>query len=303
MAVDELTSDVDARVLGDIYGILDGVGRARANSNAELREINRNQTVMLSTGEKSYEDTARSVGATIKAGQIVRFIQLSDLHWTDNENHALQLSENTKQYYGTAVEEFVKWILTNKPDIKNLQRSIYDNLLRHNPTHTAQTRRVAQYFALMQLAGELAKQAGLLPGFSPQETITNVYYKHWHCYNQVKREIIQYTDMLREAIEGNGFILYDAATHADNRSVVGFYKVTNDLNNTQTEYYLLAGRMTRLFGLANPTKIKNTLIELNILSSTSKNMRVPFMGGKNPKSYMVNKNELDNFYGKLSLNY
>ena len=300
MAVDELTSDIDPRVLGDIYGIIDGVGRARANSNAELRDIKRNQTVMLSTGEKSYEDTAKAVGATIKAGQIVRFIQLSDLHWTDSQSHALQLTESTSKYHGVAVSTFVDWLITNKPDIKALQKSAYETLINHNNAkHTPQTGRVAQYFALMQVAGEIAKQAGLLPECNPQATIANIYYKHWHCYNSVKREIIQYTDMLREAIEGNGFIIFDSAPYADNKSVVGCYRVDND----NIEYHLLAGRLPRLFGINNPSKIKATLIELGILSSASKNIRIPFMGGKNPKCYVVDKPKLDQFYQNLSLNY
>ena len=202
-----------------------------------------------------------------------------------------------------AVEAFVKWILTNKPDIKNLQKAAFDNLMHQELTHTAQTGRVAQYFALMQVAGEIAKQAGLLHDFNPQETVTAIYYKHWHRYNQVKRETIQYTDLLREAIDGNGFIIFDSAPYADNNKVVGFYKVIKDTEEDQTEYYLLASRIRRLFGIHNPVKIKTTLTELKILPANSKNIRLPFMGGKCTKVYMINKNELDSFYNKLSLNH
>ncbi len=174
LALDEM-GQMDAKQLGETaYMLSNGQGKQRANKKGGASLLREWQLMILSTGELSIKEAIESIGGKVKAGQEVRMIDITaDVkHGIYDELHGFnsgaELSEylNTQslKYHGTAFEVFLNKLILSKDKVKPLFDSIkgkFIEVLPKNIEVDGQVKRVANRFALIATAGELATKWGV----------------------------------------------------------------------------------------------------------------------------------------------
>ncbi len=175
LALDEM-GQMDAKQLGETaYMLSNGQGKQRANKIGGTSILREWKLMILSTGELSIKEAIESIGGKVKAGQEVRMIDINaDVKYGIYEelhgfNGGAELSEhlNTQslKYHGTAFEVFLNKLVLNKDKgVKPVFDSIkgkFIEVLPKNIEVDGQVKRIANRFALIATAGELATKWGV----------------------------------------------------------------------------------------------------------------------------------------------
>jgi putative DNA primase/helicase len=170
LCLDEM-GQVDEKDVGEIaYMLANGSGKGRCQKDGAIRKKNKWRLLFLSTGELGLSDHINQSGKKVKAGQEVRLIDLladteSGLGIFDclhHYDHAMDLAKNlsdaSKQYYGTAIRQFLKNVVANIHYAVAYVNAKRNEFLSSNvpPNADGQVQRVARRFALLAGAGELA---------------------------------------------------------------------------------------------------------------------------------------------------
>lgn len=168
-----------------IYDLTSGTGKATLTSDRQARDVRKWRVLFLSTGESSSYQFMKEAGVEPRGGQMLRLI---DVHARDDiivdtggEEPAKfvdDIKDNCANCYGTAGPAFLRfWIgrigggesmrgrvdgESGNPDYQKLLDELTDRL---TPTGSdAAKRRGIRRIALVQLAGNLALEAGVIPG-------------------------------------------------------------------------------------------------------------------------------------------
>lgn len=187
LCLDEM-GQVDAKELGEIsYMLANGQGKTRADRSGAMRAQTRFRVLFLSTGEVGLADKNAEGKRATKAGQEVRFVDVQadagiglgifeNLHETESADaFAEELRAAVRQQFGTAGPAFVKYIvhaLTRYEEYQTKLRERIDDVtfewLTAWPESNGQVRSVAKRFALVAIAGEVAREGGIV-GWEPGE--------------------------------------------------------------------------------------------------------------------------------------
>lgn len=188
LALDEL-GQADPRYVGDVvYSVADGIGKQRAGRTGAARITKRWRVMLLSSGEITLETKMSEGGKRIKAGQEVRLVTVSAGRtfgaWDNLHDHptGASLSDSLKRasvtHYGHAGPEFVRELIESG-DLKNLP-AMLEGIKANFPAEPGQSARVAERFAIVALALELAVGVGLLPMASGEGIASMVeLFKGW----------------------------------------------------------------------------------------------------------------------------
>lgn len=194
LVLDEL-SQVNKKEIGDtIYTLGNGKGKVRSTREATLKEIKEWNVSILSSGEVGIVDILSNNQEDVKAGQLVRFVdidsEISGGYGIYNELHGFKdgailsntLKENCAKYHGIASKIFIEEILKIEPwktleysikkEYNTTKQDIYNKFELHNAN--GQVKRVADVFALYQLAGKLAKEFKIIM-FDVTDSIYNLF--------------------------------------------------------------------------------------------------------------------------------
>lgn len=174
LILDEV-GQVNARVLSEAaYMLANGSGKSRSGRDGSLRRSHVWRLIFLSSGELGLADKLAENGMKSKPGQEVRFVglpvdktMLTDLHGLPSAGAVVnRLKILTEQHYGHAGRAFLQYLIAERDSLQYQLRPTLDSLVEHFcPIHAdGQVRRVAQRFALCTVAGDMARQAGILPG-------------------------------------------------------------------------------------------------------------------------------------------
>lgn len=171
LALDEL-GQADGSYVGDVvYSVADGIGKQRAGRSSAARNVRRWRVMLLSSGEITLETKMAEGGKRVRAGQGVRLVTVSanrtfgawdnlhDHHTGANLSDALR--RNSARDYGHAGPAFVQMLIDSN-ELDNLP-CMLESIRKNFPTESGQSARVAERFAIVALALELAVDAGLLP--------------------------------------------------------------------------------------------------------------------------------------------
>lgn len=172
MLLDEL-QQIDADKAGKaLYMLGNGKGKARAQKSGQNNlPIAAWLLFYVSTGELSMESVMKKANEKTTAGQAVRFIELpvpldgifNNIHEYDTEKaFAEALTENSMKFYGSIGQAWLELLVEHRIHFKDainkikaeFSRSLGENL-------PSQVGRVAEKFAIVAAAGELATRAGL----------------------------------------------------------------------------------------------------------------------------------------------
>ena len=178
LPLDEM-AEVEGKAAGKTaYMLANGQGKARSNRAGDLRPTAEWRTIFLSTGEISLSDkVAEGQTRRTTAGQEVRIVDLSadaecglgifeNLHGCNRPSDlADHLRTASARYYGHASRIFLEHLTSDLDGYREKARRLMDEWLEdHCPSEAdGQVRRVAQRFALIAAAGELAIAMSILP--------------------------------------------------------------------------------------------------------------------------------------------
>ncbi|WEN13718.1 DUF927 domain-containing protein [Rhodanobacter sp. AS-Z3] len=176
------------------YMLGNGQGKGRANRSGSARAAARWRLLFLSSGEVGLGDLIAQGGGTLHAGHEVRFIDVpadagTGLGLFDCVPDGIapgvfadQLKQAAAAHYGHALPAFLERLTADVASNRNLLVSMRDALADELATGTndGQVRRVAQRFALIAAAGELATHHGLT-GWPPEtaELAARACFRDW----------------------------------------------------------------------------------------------------------------------------
>ncbi|MFC7609323.1 DUF927 domain-containing protein [Teichococcus aestuarii] len=225
LALDEMDEFGDAEIGPVAYMLASGRGKARANRMGAARTEARWTTLLLSTGEVGLTEKMAAANKVSRTGQTVRLVDIPAdagaglgmfevLHGADNlGDFARRLVSATTNHFGTAARPWLQWLTARlAEDEAGFQHSLRqrrDDLAKRLMPQGAegQVASVANFFALVGLAGELASQAGILPWpESEAEDAARLCFEAWLSERGTigAREDHQAAEALRKFIQLHG---------------------------------------------------------------------------------------------------
>jgi putative DNA primase/helicase len=171
LILDEL-GQVQSKDVGNIvYMLGNSKGKSRMNADSELKKSKEWTLSILSSGETGIADKTAESREKVKAGQLVRFIDIDclmsdeggiyDTLHDDISNGAefsKLMNKKTSEYYGMVAEAFILGMTEKNTDVKSrfsLLKREFEEKMRLEKAD-GQVHRVADLFILYALAGELA---------------------------------------------------------------------------------------------------------------------------------------------------
>lgn len=179
LCLDEM-SQVSARDAGEAaYMISNGSGKSRSRTDGSARKTAKFRVMFLSSGEIGLADKVAEDNKSKRptAGQQIRIVDVpadagkghglfEDLHGLESGKAlSKQIVAAAKRSYGTAGRAYLAAIVPEIDDIKRYAAEVMTTFCeKYVPAGSdGQVARVAQRFALIAFAGELATSKGILP--------------------------------------------------------------------------------------------------------------------------------------------
>lgn len=155
------------------YMLANGSGKTRAGRSGGARACTSWRLLFLSSGELGFADKLGEDGIRSRAGQEVRFVGIPvdsravvNLHSIPHAGALVnRIKELSGKDYGHASRAFLGWLVRNLGEVRELLPETLPAFVADLCPDEAgeQVRRVAQRFAIVQIAGGLAQKAGVLP--------------------------------------------------------------------------------------------------------------------------------------------
>lgn len=189
MPLDEVGQGADPRsVAQSAYALFNGVGKLQGAKEGGNRDLKRWRTVAISTGEMDLETFIASSGQKIKAGQLVRLLNIPlskamrfHEHQTGKQ-HADALKDAFQRNHGTAGREWIKWLADHQQQAIDAVREAESRWRSLIPAdYGEQVHRVGARFAILEAALILGR---VITGWDEQTCRDAVQ----HSYNAWVRE-------------------------------------------------------------------------------------------------------------------
>lgn len=325
LCLDEL-SQVEAKAAGSAaYMLANGTGKARAGREGQARKVLEWRLLFLSNGEMGLGDKIKEGGGNIAAGMEVRVVDIradagadmgifEDLHGAENPAaFAQNIKRAADTVYGTAGRAYLAKIVKDIPrwrdEIDALRKGFIQNILPEGAD--GQVRRVADRFALVAVAGEIAsvlKITGWPPGAANDAA--------QRCFNDWLQErggigsseVAEARRRISEAIQLHGSSRFQRwVKSSSDRMVItnrmGFVRVEGDpdVEETESHYYFMVAPLKELLaGLDARGVISDLLAEGAIASQGGKPNKVFHVssGGGKHRLYQINRAKLDAVAGQ-----
>lgn len=170
LILDEM-GQLEPRHAGQVaYLLANGQGKARSHRDGSPRAVTTWRVLFLSAGEVGLDALVKEGGGRVQAGQQVRVVDVPadagaglGLFDTMPEGmtpgaYADGLKAAAAQYHGTALPAFLKELASDPGKYRDTLRALRDDIASRlvSPSDPGQVRRVADRFALIAAAGELA---------------------------------------------------------------------------------------------------------------------------------------------------
>lgn len=249
LALDEIGEVANPKELGNIaYMLANGKGKARLTKQITAKPSYTWKVIFLSTGEKSLKEIMQENGQKTKLGQEIRLIDI-DIDQAeyglfdqidfaeDGAKQSRLLVERSNQAYGVAGMAWLEYLTSDKENTINQAKQLLDKynlelIAEHKQGHIV---RVANAFALIAAAGELATQAGITgwqagTAFNAVKTVFNEWVNNFEYVGDYEsREYILHVKAFFEANESSRFesITPDPDHIEKIINRVGYWKIEN----------------------------------------------------------------------------
>lgn len=239
------------------------------------------RTLVLSTGEISVRQKIEEEGNKVRAGQLVRLADvpvndniIQDTHGMDPAAFVLQLKRACGQHYGTAGPAFIKALIERfhhfHPLAAHVKHALAEAEARLTvPRMEAEQRRTLRRFALIEVAGKLAVELGILP-FTKQEIedAVNEVVRAWLA------EGVSMPDRIRGVMAVQAFIQRNQhrfrPTHADTIKAYELAGYTEKLLQGGCLYMFLPEIFAEACGGHNPKDVAREIQKLGFLHANEK---------------------------------
>lgn len=268
LCLDEL-SQVESKAAGQAaYMLGNGVGKSRAGREGQARKAHEWRLIFLSNGEVGLADKISEGGGKIAAGMSVRVIDLradagagmgifESLHGApDAGAFAQSLKTDAARLYGAPSRAFLRAVVADLPGVRDgiaLARSRF--LATCLPAGSdGQVRRVADRFALVAAAGELATAFGVTSW--PPLAAFDACLRCFEGWLQERggigaSEVTDAKQRIRREIEVNGHSRFlpwkpDPRTVIRTNAIGYVQRADEEHPNQQTVFYFHASGMSEL---------------------------------------------------------
>lgn len=295
LCLDELTAVSDPKLIYNAaYMIVNGQGKIRASSRGTGygNRVTKNwKTTAISTGEVPLRQKLEESGQEVMGGQEARFLDIPsvmDIFGVFNELHGFKTSydlvkhfeEQSANYKGFAIKEFLKYVTINNKfsdilkEFRRLKTLWFDSYFETiTDINTNQLKSVADNFAFVAAAGELAIKGGIFADYFKEwdafKIVNNVFRRYLenlgdYTVTSEERKIVRnLKDFLRQKIavafwerpKENPFNS-NTILKSDNQGWFGYKEDSN--------FYLLIDRVVEICGF-NAEKVFNVLKKKNII--------------------------------------
>lgn len=249
LVLDEIGEINNPKELGNIvYMLANGMGKGRMTKQITAKPMHQWKVIFLSSGEKSLKDIMQEQGQKTKLGQEIRLADI-DIDQSehgifdcidfaeDGAKQSIELAKRLNQSYGVAGIAWLEYITSHKDQAIKQAEQLLDQYREALAAHHTQGHivRVANYFALVAVAGELASQANITGWQSGTafNAVQQVFNQWLGSFEQVgdfeDREMLAHVKAFFEANESSRFESItpdpDHAERIYNR--VGYWKIEN----------------------------------------------------------------------------
>ena len=247
LGLDEIGEISNPKELGNIvYMLANGKGKARLTKQITARAPYKWKLIFMSTGEKSLKEIMQESGQKTKLGQEVRLIDI-DVDQSeyglfdqidfaeDGAKQSRQLVERSNQFYGVSGMVWLDYLTSNKDKVMVQAKQLLEqyNLELIADIQQGHISRVANTFALLAVAGELATQAGITgwkagTAFDAVKTVFNTWVNGFEYVGDYQnREYILAVKAFLEAYESSRFeaITPDIESIEKIINRVGYWKI------------------------------------------------------------------------------
>lgn len=160
LPLDEIGQGSSAKdVATSAYTLFNGAGKLQGAKEGGNRELKRWRTVAISTGEMDIETFLSAGGVRVKAGQLVRLLNIpmekaSVFHdYQNGKQHADALKEAYQTNHGAAGREWVRYLATHQQEAKQAVRDAQGRWRALIPSdYGEQVHRVGERFAILEAA-------------------------------------------------------------------------------------------------------------------------------------------------------
>lgn len=312
LPLDEI-AEISARELGEtIYMLANGTGKVRMTKAAASSQIASWRLALISSGEISVEEKLNEANKTQMAGQEVRLIDIEAdarcngvfdaLHGSRNgSTFSNELKNATTRFHGQAGRAFVNYIIRERVRlglaIAKTVRGIQDIALSSiTGPLSGQVSRVAERFAVIGTAGEVATNAGITgwdKGAATRAAIAAFHDWYDGKHGDQNDAAADFATPLKAFIAANVNALCAVGSATPDRTVIGW--------QDKTRVYLSPETWASIFPGTTGTEAAKALIASNLLypGEDKRLMRKAPRGiPDRPRLYTVNSEGLAQFAAK-----
>ena len=332
MVLDEIGQCTSEVVGKSVYMIANETAKLRANRKGDLKEIRNWRTFFVSDGEISVEQIILEYTNNVKAGQLVRLLDVPlqfkdsvttddgtpsvyhDLHgFKDITEFSKHLHKQSANYYGTPIREFLQWYSSwrNVETLEDLSRhyqstvnKLEEYCTKNHGTCSSQVKRGIERFALVLLGLLLASENKILSidGETCIMSVTKIFdlwIKGRGTTESLKnKQIIEKVKLFIDRYaQTSKFIDYDSEIGSTNHSeILGFQKRCGD----ETEWYLTPEVFKNILCKDIGTDVKKVVSTLkkegSLKTQEGRNTLIaaPKSIGKNGRFYVLTDGILNN---------
>lgn len=249
LVLDEIGEIANPKELGNIvYMLSNGLGKGRMTKQITAKPVHQWKVIFLSSGEKSLKEIMQEQGQKTKLGQEIRLadIDIDESEYgifdcldfaEDGAKQSIELASRLNQSYGVAGIAWLNYLTSNKAERIGEARELLEQYRQALTLNQSQGHivRVANYFALVATAGEMAASAGITgweagTAFNAVQMVFNQWLGGFdQIGNFEDREILAHVRAFFEANETSRFEAVtpdpDHMERINNR--VGYWKMEN----------------------------------------------------------------------------
>ncbi|EGK6862575.1 DUF927 domain-containing protein [Salmonella enterica subsp. enterica serovar Glostrup] len=304
LPLDEIGQGSNARdVATSAYTLFNGAGKLQGAKEGGNRELKRWRTVAISTGEMDIETFLVAGGLKVKAGQLVRLLNIPMEKATvfngqpDGKAHADALKEAWLDNHGAAGREWIKWLADHPQEAKQAVRDAQTRWRGLIPAdYGEQVHRVAERFSVLEAALVLSCP---VTGWSEQASRDAIQYsfnawvKEFGTGNKEHQQIIEQCEAFLNAY---GFSRYLPYPETDARDLpikaLAGYRTGNQSRDEALKFYTFPAAFEQEIASGfNPRQFAKALASAGMLEAGDngryKKKALRRMGGKQHAFYVL----------------
>lgn len=304
LPLDEIGQGSNARdVATSAYTLFNGAGKLQGAKEGGNRELKRWRTVAISTGEMDVETFLTAGGLKVKAGQLVRLLNVPMEKATsfngqpNGKAHADALKDAWLSNHGAAGREWVKWLASHQQEAKQAVREAQTRWRGLIPAdYGEQVHRVAERFAILEAALVAGRH---ITGWGEQESRDaiqhsfNAWVKEFGTGNKEHQQIIEQCEAFLNAYGFSRYLPYPESDHRDLpiKELAG-YRTGNPAGEESYKFYTFPAAFEQEIASGfNPRQFAKALASAGMLEAGDngrhKKKALRKMGGKQHVFYVL----------------